>query len=261
MVLRKLSVVLLVCGLFVYAANAESKIEIKSKVDSLSYSVGYNIGQNLLQQFANDTISFIPDLCNEGMKDALNKATAKLSAEQIQTIMMSLQQELMVKREAQRVEMDKKRKVAGDENKKKGDAFLAENKTKEGVKVTESGLQYKVITLGKGKKPTTANDVKVHYKGMLIDGKVFDSSIERKEPVTFPVTGVIKGWTEVLQLMPEGSKYMVYIPSELAYAERGAGRDIGPNEVLVFEVELLQVLDKQEVKPVQVDTKPDPKKK
>ncbi len=124
----------------------------------------------------------------------------------------------------------------------KGEAFLAENATKEGVIVTESGLQYKVVTMGEGEKPTAESTVKVHYHGTLIDGTVFDSSVQRGEPIEFPLNGVIKGWTEGLQLMPVGSKFILYIPYQLAYGERGAGELIGPCEALIFEVELLEIV-------------------
>ncbi len=244
MFLRRLSVILIILGLSITAAYSQNKVEFKSKADSVSYSIGFNVGQNLLNQFQSDTIPNNPALVIEGVKDGVLKQTAKLSQEQMMGIMMALQQDIMAKREVQKAEMEKQRKVSGEANKKKGEDFLAENKKKAGIQTTASGLQYKVTAMGTGPKPTTANEVKVHYKGMLIDGKVFDSSYDRKEPVTFPVTGVIKGWTEVLQLMPEGSKWTAYIPSEIAYGERGAGKDIGPNEVLVFDIELLQVIDK-----------------
>ena len=128
------------------------------------------------------------------------------------------------------------------ENKEAGEKFLAENKTKQGVMTTESGLQYQVITEGTGAKPTETDKVKVHYTGTLLDGTKFDSSLDRGEPAEFGVNQVIKGWTEGLQIMPVGSKYIFWIPSELAYGERGAGRDIKPNSVLKFEVELLEIV-------------------
>ena len=124
----------------------------------------------------------------------------------------------------------------------KGEEFLAENAKREGVFVTESGLQYEVVTMGEGEKPTAESTVKVHYHGTLIDGTVFDSSVQRGEPIEFPLNGVIKGWTEGLQLMPVGSKFILYIPYQLAYGERGAGELIGPCEALIFEVELLEIV-------------------
>jgi FKBP-type peptidyl-prolyl cis-trans isomerase FklB len=133
------------------------------------------------------------------------------------------------------------REKAAEENLREGQAFLSENAQKDGVKTTESGLQYEVIEKGSGKTPTPESTVTVHYRGTLIDGTEFDSSLRRGEPATFPVNGVIAGWTEALQLMSEGAKYKLYIPADLAYGERGAGQAIGPNETLIFDVELLSV--------------------
>jgi FKBP-type peptidyl-prolyl cis-trans isomerase FklB len=144
-----------------------------------------------------------------------------------------------------RTEMTQKKtaqmKEAGDRNKKEGEKFIADNKKKEGVITTASGLQYKIITKGTGASPKATDTVSVHYKGTLIDGKEFDSSYRRGQPASFPVNGVIKGWTEALQLMKEGSKWQLFIPSELAYGDRGAGRDIGPNSTLIFDVELISI--------------------
>jgi FKBP-type peptidyl-prolyl cis-trans isomerase FklB len=134
-----------------------------------------------------------------------------------------------------------KAKEAGAGNRKEGDAFLAANKAKEGVKTTADGLQYKVLTEGNGPKPTANDTVTVNYRGTLLNGKEFDSSYKRGQPASFPVGGVIKGWTEALQLMPVGSKYQLFIPPDLAYGDRGAGGDIGPGETLIFEVELLSI--------------------
>ena len=130
---------------------------------------------------------------------------------------------------------------SADENKTEGAAFLAENAKKEGITTTSSGLQYKILTQGNGAKPSATNSVTVHYQGTTLDGKEFDSSYKRGEPATFPLNRVIAGWTEGLQLMQEGSKYRFYIPSNLAYGPKGAGRDIGPNATLIFEVELIKV--------------------
>jgi len=139
-------------------------------------------------------------------------------------------------------------KKLGEKNRKEGEAFLAANKKKEGVKTLASGLQYKVIKPGTGKKPKSTDTVTTHYRGTLIDGTEFDSSYNRGQPATFPVHGVIPGWTEALQLMEEGAKWQLFIPSKLGYGERGAGQAIGPNATLIFEVELVSVQEKKEEK-------------
>ena len=136
---------------------------------------------------------------------------------------------------------DGRGKLASVDNLAVGTKFLADNKKREGVQVTKSGLQYEVISAGKGQKPTSLDTVTVHYHGTLIDGTVFDSSVERQSPATFPVNGVIAGWTEALQLMEVGAKYKLFIPADLAYGKAGVGRDIGPNSTLIFEVELLSI--------------------
>jgi FKBP-type peptidyl-prolyl cis-trans isomerase len=142
---------------------------------------------------------------------------------------------------------DQKAKQAGDTNKKEGESFLAANKSKEGVVTLPDGLQYKILSTGTGPKPTATDSVVCNYKGTLINGKEFDSSYKRGQPATFGVSQVIKGWTEALQLMPVGSKWQLFIPSELAYSQRGAGADIGPNATLVFEVELVSIQAKPAV--------------
>jgi FKBP-type peptidyl-prolyl cis-trans isomerase FklB len=153
---------------------------------------------------------------------------------EIASAMETLQRKMMEKQMAQREE-------AAKENLREGQEFLSENAQKDGVRTTESGLQYEVIEKGSGKTPTPESTVTVHYRGTLIDGTEFDSSYRRGEPATFPVNGVIAGWTEALQLMSEGAKYKLYIPADLAYGERGAGQAIGPNETLIFDVELISV--------------------
>jgi FKBP-type peptidyl-prolyl cis-trans isomerase FklB len=152
------------------------------------------------------------------------------------------QEELMAAMQAFEGSMREKEAMRGKESKAAGDKFLAENGKREGVTTTASGLQYEVVKAGDGPKPVATDKVNVHYHGTLIDGKVFDSSVERGQPITFGVQEVIKGWTEALQLMPVGSKWKIYIPSQLAYGEQGAGGDIGPNEALIFEVELLGIV-------------------
>jgi FKBP-type peptidyl-prolyl cis-trans isomerase len=193
------------------------------------YALGMQIGRSLQSQGLEINV----DMLAEGMRGFLS-GTAKLTDQQFQACMENLQQEAMQKMEAEKA-------ASGSVNKARGEKFLAENKSKDGVKTTASGLQYKVIKEGTGKKPAKENTVKVHYTGTTIDGKVFDSSVERGEPIEFPLAGVISGWTEGVQLMSVGSKYTLYIPSNLAYGEQGAGQAIGPNETLIFDVELLDI--------------------
>ena len=200
------------------------------------YLKGIEVGSNMYQQFSrteylfNDsTIELKIELIKRGLIENLkNEANVVLSATEAA-------EWLNATMEAKAAEKNKDAAA-------KGEAFLAKNATKEGVIVTESGLQYEVVTMGEGEKPTAESTVKVHYHGTLIDGTVFDSSVQRGEPIEFPLNGVIKGWTEGLQLMPVGSKFILYIPYQLAYGERGAGELIGPCEALIFEVELLEIV-------------------
>jgi FKBP-type peptidyl-prolyl cis-trans isomerase FklB len=207
--------------------NKKKEMNLKSEKDSVSYSIGVNIATNLKQQGLDD---IDVDIMAEAFKDVFANKTAKISPEQGGAVI-------------QKYIMDKQ-KQKGEASAKKGKEFLEKNKKEQGVVETASGLQYKVIKQGTGPKPTAADQVTVHYTGKLIDGKVFDSSVERGQPATFGVGQVIPGWTEALQLMNVGSKYMLYIPGNLAYGERGAGADIGPNETLIFEVELLGIQGK-----------------
>lgn len=199
-----------------------------SKIDSASYALGQNIIQSLMGQGLTN-LNF--DLVSNGLKDgAIGKS--QLSPQQVEAALTWLQAE------SQRVESERKAQQL-TLNKVEGEAFLAKNKTQPGVITTASGLQYKVLREGAGESPTAANTVTVHYEGRLISGKVFDSSYQRGQTIEFGVTQVIKGWTEALQLMKPGAKFQLYIPSEIAYGERGAGADIGPNAVLIFDVELI----------------------
>jgi FKBP-type peptidyl-prolyl cis-trans isomerase len=209
---------------------------LKTEKDKVSYAIGKQVADNLTRQ----SLDVDPDVLMKGLKDELAGKSLMTDAE-AHTTMSQLFAELRAKQE-------EKMKEAGEANKKEGEAFLAANKSKQGVVTTPSGLQYKVIKQGTGPKPTASDTVVCNYRGTLIDGKEFDSSYKRGEPATFPVGGVIKGWTEALQLMPVGSKYELYIPSELAYGERGAGADIGPNTTLIFEVELLSIQGKDAAK-------------
>lgn len=198
--------------------------------DRASYIIGLNLGQSLKAQ----EVPVKADLIIKGLQDGLGGATPLLTPEEIQAAMQEFQQQLMSQQQA-------KRQAASDKNMKESQAYLDQNKAKAGVKTTASGLQYEVVQEGSGESPKPTDKVTVHYRGTLPDGTVFDSSYDRNEPATFPVNGVIPGWVEALQLMKPGSKYRLVIPPALAYAERGAGNDIGPNQVLIFDVELLSV--------------------
>jgi FKBP-type peptidyl-prolyl cis-trans isomerase FklB len=228
--MRFLSILTLALLLISCQNNAQENVELKTRKDSVSYAIGFNIGQN----FKTQKIDIDPAIVAAAMRDLMNDAEAKLTEEESQQVWMSYQQELMAQQQ-------KEREESGVKNLDAGKKWLADNKGKDGVVTTASGLQYKIIKMGEGAIPTKDDKVKVHYRGKLIDGKQFDSSYDRGEPAVFPITGVIPGWTEVLQLMPVGSKWEVYIPSELGYAERGAGQDIGPNATLIFDVELLGI--------------------
>lgn len=220
---------ILIFTLVFLATGCQSK-NIETQKQKVSYSIGWDIGNNLKQQ----SIEVDADILTAGLSDALSAKKSRLTQDEMRTTMTEFQQNLQ-KQRMEKSEADSKK------NKTEGDAFLKENKSKPGVKTTASGLQYKIIKDGKGKKATAKDTVTVNYEGKLTDGKVFDSSYQRGQPATFPVTGVIPGWTEALQLMKEGSTYELYIPSELAYGERGAGGTIGPNATLIFKVELLKV--------------------
>lgn len=208
---------------------AQDAPDLKDPRARLSYALGADIGSNLKRQ----EIDVDPKLLAAGIADAVAGKSA-LSTNQIREVMMEFRNQMMAKMQAKQEEESKKALAAGE-------AFLATNAKKDGVKTTASGLQYKVVKAGSGKSPTASDTVKVHYHGTLPDGTVFDSSVDRGEPVTFPVNGVIPGWTEALQLMKVGDKWQLVIPSKLAYGEQEAGDKIAPNSVLVFDVELLGI--------------------
>ena len=210
---------------------------LTTQKDKFSYALGMNLGSNLHKQ----SVPVDPNILLRGLKDALAGGKTALTEEQARAALMEVQNEM---RKKQQAEMQ----AAGEANKKEGDAFLAANKAKEGVVTLPSGLQYKILTQGTGPKPTATDSVVCNYRGTLINGTEFDSSYKRGEPATFPVSGVIKGWTEALQLMPVGSKWQLFVPSDLAYGERSPGPEIAPDSTLIFEVELLSIQSKSDEK-------------
>jgi FKBP-type peptidyl-prolyl cis-trans isomerase FklB len=217
---------LLVLSLSVNAWGKDPAGGLKTDKQKFSYTAGYQIGQNLKRQNLDlDSKTF-----SQGVQDAITNAKPRLKPEEMQAAVQAQQKK----------DMDKQAAVA-KKNLDAGQAFLEANKKKDGVVTLPSGLQYKVVTEGKGKQPKSTDTVVAHYRGTLINGAEFDSSYQRNEPATFPVGGVIKGWQETLPLMKEGAKWQVYIPSDLAYGPRGAGGEIGPNETLIFDIELLSV--------------------
>jgi FKBP-type peptidyl-prolyl cis-trans isomerase FklB len=223
---------------------AQDKTELKDTRDKVSYSIGLDIGSTFKKQKMDINL----DALNKGLKDGASGAKPLLTEDEVKQTMTAYSKEMTEK------QMNAN-KEAGMKNAAAGEVFLAENKKKEGIKTTASGLQYKVLKEGTGPMPKATDSVTTHYRGTLIDGTEFDSSYKRGEPATFPVSGVIKGWTEALQLMKVGSKYQLFVPYALAYGERGAGQDIGPNETLIFEVELLAI-KAPEAKPASSEAKP-----
>ncbi len=208
-------------------------LALNTQKDKTSYAIGMNVGKGLHR----DSVDIDPAILLRGLKDALAGGKTLLTDQEAQTTLTALQNDLRKKQQDMRQQ-------ATEMNKKEGEAFLTANKTKDGVVALPSGLQYKILQEGTGPKPAATDSVVCNYRGTLLDGKEFDSSYKRGQPATFPVTGVIKGWTEALQLMPVGSKWQLFVPSELAYGDRGAGADIKPGATLIFEVELLSIQPK-----------------
>ena len=217
-------------GLLAAQVHAEEQQVFRSPMDQVNYGIGVEVVRN----FKNQGIEVDLDMVIKGMKDGLS-GKILVSEKELRKTMTAFQTELRQKQATTR-------KFAAQDNRKKGDAFLAENKTKEGVVTLPSGLQYKILRAADGKKATDADTVECNYRGTLIDGTEFDSSYESGKPATFRVSeGVILGWKEALKLIPVGSKWQFFIPPQLAYGDRGAGRQIGPGETLIFEVELLAI--------------------
>ena len=211
-------------------ANSAMDAALPTQKDKLSYAIGMNIGKGLHK----DSIDVDPNMIMRGLKDGMAGGTTLMTDEQAQAAITELRTQMMAKMAAEH-------QKEAEANKKEGEAFLAANKTKPGVVTLPSGLQYKVLKDGTGPKPAATDQVKCNYRGTLVNGTEFDSSAKHGEPITFPVNGVIKGWTEALQLMPVGSKWQLYVPADLAYGERGAGDVIPPNSTLIFDVELLAI--------------------
>lgn len=228
--MRKIGIVILGFVLLAVQVNAEEKQVFQSQQEKISYGIGVSVARNFQLQ----GVEIDPDVMIKGLKDALSGGKLLITEDDLRATLNTYQAQLIQKQ-------TEVRKVAAEKNKREGDAFLDENKKKEGVVTLSSGLQYKILTKGDGKIPTDADTVECNYRGSLINGTDFDSSYQTGKPATFKVSAVIPGWIEALKLMPVGSKWQLFIPSQLAYGERGAGLQIGPNATLIFEVELLAI--------------------
>jgi FKBP-type peptidyl-prolyl cis-trans isomerase FklB len=215
-------------------APAAKTLALTTPKDKASYAIGMNIGNGLHR----DSVEVDPNILLEGLKATLAGGKALLTDDEAKSALTELQAEV-TKRQQEKLQ------IVGEGNKKEGDAFLAANKTKDGVVTQPSGLQYKILQAGTGPKPSASDTVVCNYRGTLLNGTEFDSSYKRGQPATFAVGQVIPGWTEALQLMPVGSKWQLFIPAELAYGARAAGPDIAPNSTLIFEVELLSIQEKK----------------
>jgi len=214
-------------------AAPANTVQLATDSAKQSYSIGYDFGQNIQQNLSDIELK----LFINGLEDAFQKKAPQMKKEDMAAAIQTYREKLMAKQQ-------KEQESKSLSNKKASEEFLAANKTKKGVVTLPSGLQYVVLADGTGKSPSAEDTVTVHYRGTLVNGEEFDSSYRRNEPATFAVSGVIKGWTEALQLMKEGAKWQLFIPPQLAYGERGMGA-IGPNELLIFEVELVKIAPKQ----------------
>jgi FKBP-type peptidyl-prolyl cis-trans isomerase FklB len=212
--------------------SEEKKIELKTPKEKQSYSIGFDMGSNIKR----NGIDVDPNILTKAIKDALSGGLPLMTEQEMRESIVALQKDMAAKQQGRAKEL-------GDKNRKEGEAFLVENKKKDGVTTLPSGLQYMILAEGKGNQPKATDTVTVQYRGTLIDGSEFDSSYKRGQPATFALNQVIKGWTEGVQLIKEGGKIRLFVPSELAYGERGAGAQIGPNATLIFEVELLSIGD------------------
>ena len=218
-------------------------LTLKTQKDKASYAVGLNVGKNLGAQLAQQSVDVDQAILLRGVKDALAGGKTLLTDDEVKSVLTQLQTEV-------RARQQEKMKAVSEMNKKEGLEFLTANKEKEGIVTLPSGLQYKVLTEGTGPKPAATDTVVCNYRGTLINGAEFDSSYKRGQPLSIQVNGVIKGWTEALQLMPVGSKWQLFIPSDLGYGDRGSGPNIGPGATLIFEVELLSIQGKDKLEAV-----------
>jgi len=223
------------------AAKTPAPLTLTTPKDKASYAIGMNVGKSVGKDLLDHFVDIDQAILLRGVKDGLAGEKSLLTDEETKAVLTEVQKESRQKQEEIRKQQEEIAKAQGEVNKKQGAAFLAENKTKEGVVTLPSGLQYKILQPGTGPKPTTTDTVVCNYRGTVIGGKEFDSSYKRGQPATFPLGQVIKGWTEALQLMPVGSKWQLFLPPELAYGERSAGPDITPYSTLVFEVELVSI--------------------
>ena len=221
--MRYLGMAALCVALIACQGKSQERTQLKTQKDSVSYSIGLNIGNSFRQQ----SMEVDPDILAQGIKDILSGGKPMLTEEEAKATLNALQNRMMAKQE-------EAMKVTGQKNMKDGESFLAENKKKDSVVTLPSGLQYKVLKTGTGKKPKADQTVSVNYRGTLVDGTEFDNSYKRGQPATFAVNGVNKGWTEAIQLMPVGSKWQLFIPPDLAYGESGRGPVIPPSATLIF---------------------------
>jgi FKBP-type peptidyl-prolyl cis-trans isomerase FklB len=229
--MKRIGIAVLALGVWACSASAQdAPAALKTQKEKLSYAIGMEMGKGVKSQ----GLDVDPGIVSQGLKDAITGGKSLMSDDELQAVITALQEQ-MKQKQMQALE------AAAAENKKQGDAFLAENGKKQGVVTLPSGLQYKIITAGQGKKPAETDTVLCNYKGTFLDGTEFDSSAQAGKPVPFEIKTVIPGFQEALQLMPVGSKWQIVIPSNLAYGERGAGGVIGPNATLIFEVELVSI--------------------
>ena len=226
-------IVLVILLPFISLATDQDK-ETVAQLDSFAQKISYVLGQEIGNSFKEAPVEIDLDIFIQGINDSLKNRKSPLDADETNQIKQEFSRQVQENRQKQMAAVSEK-------NREDGAAFLATNKNKEGVVTTDSGLQYKILNQGEGSKPKQSDKVTVHYRGTLLDGTEFDSSYKREKPATFQVNGVIRGWTEALQLMSVGSKYRLFIPADLAYGNRGAGRKIGPNSMLIFDVELLGI--------------------